>query len=228
MASDSIKQKIAALLKMTVSAGCTEAEALAAAEKAAALMREYGLSEADITIGQAKVKNRTKGAGARDALWWSLAYCTNTSALVQHRAGTAGGEIVFVGAEPGPEIAAYLFAVLSRALDHAVSEFRAGRFYRLRRSDATRRQAVRDFTAGMVARLQRRLAELFAGTASAQAKAVAKAARDRLFPDCVEFSAPDRDFRFGDALSAGWLRGGQVRLSHGVGGSAAPRSIGRV
>ncbi len=53
--SDSIKMKIAALMRMTSASGRTEAEALAAAEKAATLMREHGLSEADVTVGDLRV-----------------------------------------------------------------------------------------------------------------------------------------------------------------------------
>lgn len=221
MSAENLKARIVALLKMTTAAGCTEAEAMAAAEKAAALMREHGLSEADITIGQAEVRNRTKGKGARDALWWVLAGCTNTAATMRLRTGAAGAGIIFIGAAPGPEIAAYLYKVLDRALDHAVAEFRSGRFYRQRRSDANRRQAVRDFTAGMVARLGRRLIELFAETRNAEAHAMAVAARGRLFPASVEISMPKRKIAFDAAVSAGWQSGGKVPLSHGVGGGAA-------
>ena len=53
----------------------------------------------------------------------AAALCTNTACLLE-RAG-----YVFVGVEPGPEIAVYLRDVALRAVDSGVAEFRpiAGR-----------------------------------------------------------------------------------------------------
>lgn len=155
--SDRIKDRIAALLRMTRASDCTEAEALAAAEKAAALMREHGLSEVDITMGQASVRHDTKGRGACDDLWRIVAHCTNTACIFVHVRGERGAAVTFVGPDPGPDLAAYLVAVLNRAIDTAIAEFRTGTFYRRRRSSATRRAAVRDFVIGMVLHLSRRL-----------------------------------------------------------------------
>lgn len=228
--SEKIKAKIAALLRMTRGAGCTEAEALAAAEKAAALMHEHGLSEADITIGEASVAHGTKGKGARDDLWRIVAHCTNTACTFVCVAGERGSEVVFVGRDPGPEIAAYLVAVLNRAIDTAIAEFRAGRFYRRRRSPVTRRAAVQDFTQGMILRLSRRLIEIFRASIDKAANAQAIAARDARFADARDITAPSRATRYDDALWSGWDAADRVNLTHGVGGAGAdaPRQIGRV
>lgn len=229
MTTDSIKQKIATLLKLTTAAGCTEAEAMAAAEKAAALMREHGLSEADITIGQASVTTATKGRGVRDPLWRIVAYCTNTAATYSHAVGARGAELVFVGREPGPEIATYLVAVLTRSLDSALAEFKAGSFYRRRKTTVTRKAAVHDFSAGMVARLSRRLIEIFGPSIDKTANAVARAARDERFNRATPIAPrSEGKTRFENAASSGWIAGGKVNLSKGVkDGSAAPRQIGR-
>jgi len=228
MTSPSIKQRIAALLKMTTASGCTEAEALAAAEKAAALMREHGLSEADITIGQASARSASKGQSARDDLWKIVAYCTNTAPTFVHEHGKRGAELVFVGRDPGPEIAAYLVAVLNRAVDTGIAEFKAGTFYRRRRSDATRRAAVRDFTIGMVGRLSRRLIEIFGPSIDKKANALAKAARDERFAGALPVSGPSGGkVRFDDAAWSGWVAGNRVNLAQGVaGGTAERRQIG--
>ncbi|PTE15954.1 DUF7168 domain-containing protein [Pseudogemmobacter blasticus] len=227
MAVESIKQKIAALLRMTKAAGCSEAEALAAAEKAAALMREHGLSEADITIGQASVNASTKGRSARDRLWTVVAYCTNTAATYSHVSGRRGAQLVFVGRDPGPEIAAYLVAVLGRAVDTGIADFRAGAFYRRRKTDATRRAAVRDFTAGMVARLSRRLIEIFGPSIDKTANAVARAARDERFEGAKPVPAPAVGKpRFENAVWSGWDAANRVNLSQGVNGtSGTPHRI---
>jgi len=224
---DGLKRKIAALLSMTAATGCTEAEALAAAEKAARLMREHGLSEADITIGQASVRHRSKGQGARDELWRIVAYCTNTAATYMTATGERGAELVFVGRDPGPEIAAYLVAVLNRALDTAIAEFKAGSFYRRRRSETTRRAAVRDFTAGMIFRLTSRLVEIFGPQIDKEANALARTARDQRFAGSVAVPAAAGKVRFDDAAWSGWTAGNRVNLSHGVsGGASTPRQIG--
>lgn len=227
--SDRVKARIAALMKMTRASGCTEAEALAAAEKAAALMREYGLSEADITIGQASVSHRSKGRGARDDLWSVVAHCTNTVCTFVHAPGERGAEVVFVGRDPGPEIATYLVAVLNRAIDKSIADFRAGTFYRRRRSTVTRRAAVQDFTTGMVLRLSRRLIEIFADTIDGAAKVEAVIARDHRFTDARDLNTPSRETRFDDALWSGWDAANRVNLAHGVGDrDAAHKRIGRV
>ncbi|NEX47623.1 DUF7168 domain-containing protein [Pseudotabrizicola algicola] len=228
MTSDNIKQKIAALLKMTTAAGCTEAEALAAAQKAAALMRDYGLSEAEVTIGQASVSASTKGRSARDALWKVVAYCTNTAPTFLHEKGMRGADLVFVGREPGPEIAAYLVAVLNRAVDTSIAEFKAGGVYRRRRTDATRRVAVRDFTMGMVARLSNRLIEIFGPSIDKQANAVATSARDERFSGAKPVCAPAvGKARFDDAVWSGWTAGSKVNLASGVGSTHnPPKQIG--
>lgn len=53
--------KLRALLAKTVSNGCTEAEALAAAEKASAIMEEYDLSYTDVE----QVRDERYGARRR-------------------------------------------------------------------------------------------------------------------------------------------------------------------
>lgn len=228
MATDSIKQKIAALLQMTSASGCTESEALAAATKAAALMRQHGLSEADITIGQTSVPHATKGRSARDDLWSAVAFCTNTAPTIQHVPGQRGSELTFTGRDPGPEIAAYLVEVLNRALDTAIAEFKAGPFYSRRRTEATRRAAVRDFTLGMVARLSRRLIDIFKASIDKSANAVAKAARDERFAGSKPINHAAAKTRFQDAAWSGWVAGSRVTLAHGVHGApGSPRQIGR-
>ncbi len=228
MTSDSIKRKIAALLKMNSASGCTEAEAMAAAEKAAALMREYGLSEADLTIGKASTRAASKGQGIRDQLWCIVAFCTNTASTFVHETGKRGADIVFIGPDPGPEIAAYLVTVLNRAIDGSIAVFKSEPFYRRRKTDATRRAAVRDFTAGMVGRLSRRLVDVFGPSIDKRANALAVAARDQLFAGAKPISGPELGKpRFASAALSGWSAGGKVNLAHGVqGGATERRQIG--
>lgn len=225
MNRETLAKRIAALRQMTVERGCTEAEALSAAAKAAELMREYGLSENDITVDEQAVKSRTKGQSARDPLWEMLCHCTNTVAIILEGRGEC--RRAFVGIDPGPAIATYLYVVLDRAVDREIALFKASPFYRRRRTVATRRHAVQDFTSGLVVRLRRRLRDLFADTVSADALKTAIAARDERYPDTAPIASRDTKTRFSEAIAAGWLSGNNINLSHGVHGTAqAPKMIG--
>ncbi|TCT37677.1 DUF7168 domain-containing protein [Martelella mediterranea] len=221
--SESIKRRIAALRQMTTARGCTEQEALAAAEKAAALMREYGLSELDIEISQQSVKAKTHGASIRDRLWRRLALCTNTATIV---GDVDGHHRTFIGRAPGPEIATYLFVVLDRSIDRAIREFKKTPDYTRRRSRKTKRQVVYDFTAGMVARLIYRLDELFADAFSADALMDADRALVERYPGAGIVNAKSQGaVKNGNIASLGYLAGNNVNLSHGVNGSAVPKAI---
>lgn len=212
--SDDIKRKISALLGMTKSRGCSEAEAMAAAEKAAQLMQEHGLTEADVLFGKASAKSKTNGNGARDPLWGTLARNTNTALIYEF------GRATFVGTGPGPEIAAYLFVVLGRAIDGAIAEYKGSTNYRRRRSIDSKRRAVQDFTHAMVRRLQMKLEALFEGVRSSEARALAMSARDQMFTGGTPVRGPaPAKLRNGKALLAGLVAGEKVELSHGVSGA---------
>lgn len=221
---DVIRRKIAALRKMTRSAGCSEAEAMAAAEKAAELMREHGLSTEAVGADDKGIRARSAGMSVRDRLWGTVARCTNTCSILD----TAAREWRFVGDAPGPEIAVYLYTVLNRAIDAAIDAFKATRNYK-RRKPASRRAAVHDFTLGMILRLAVRLREIFDPVVSDEARNRALAARASLYPSTSAIAVRARNKRlnpsaYWDGVSAGQT----VPLSHGVGGNSVPfAAIGR-
>lgn len=223
---DAIRKKIAALRAKARGRGATEAEAMAAAEMAAALMREAGLSDDDIEFDERRAPMKTRGGGARDALWGTVATCTNTSPMIMSYWDET--EIIYVGCAPGPEIAIYLVAVLNRAVDREVAAFKESATYRRRRKVASRRQAVQDFTQGLVARLRQRLRELFAETTSDTAAAEARRVRDQRYPDSRPVAASYKPPKFASAVNAGFTAGDRVQLAHGVAGTGAPRQIGKL
>lgn len=224
MASDEIKARIAALLRKARDAGASEAEAMAAAARAAQLMRDYGLSELEIEIEEATARLKTKGKSPRDLLWGTVARCTNTAAIMDLEWSPV---ITFVGRAPGPQIAEYLVAVLNRAVDREVDRYRTTAEFQRRRSVATRRQACHDFTVGLVARLRVRLLEMFSASMDADARAQAKAVLDARFPHTRNFTATTRKVRFGNAAYSGFAAAGRITLSHGVAGGAPRAQIGR-
>ena len=223
MTRERIKAKIDALRAKTRAAGCTEAEAIAAAELAARLMADHGLSEADMAMDEAVGVGETIRATWRTKLGCAIAVCTNCASFIDDR-GVRNTTIVFTGRAPGPEIAVYLRDVCIRAVEAELRRFKAGTFYRRRRSAATRRQAAADFADGMVDRLTRRLYEMFRPTLDTTAIAEARAAVAERHGDLVSHPLQERETRFSEASFAGWRAGGDVALNHGVGSAdgAAP------
>jgi hypothetical protein len=222
---EKIKERIRALREKTTARGCTEAEALAAAELAAKLMRQYGLDAADIGMSQASARQKTRRPTERSRLYNMIALCTNTAAIqdVEDEVRV----LVFVGREPWPEIAAYLKVVCDRAIDRATAVFKRQPFYRRRRSIAAKRAAVEVFTRAMVGRLCIRLGELFADLYSKEARDAAERHLAVLYPNAVSRVMKSRKFdhRLGEAADHGWHAGGEVGLHHGVRGGDRPAEL---
>lgn len=217
-------ERIRKLLAMTVANGCTEAEAMAAAEKAARLMAELGLELGDLQFEAETVKVRTGWQSVRSRLWATIASYTNCAVTF------LGDEVEYVGREPWPEVARYLHSVTNRAIDRELRTFKATKWYRRRSSLRARRAAAFDFTDAMVIRLQGKLAELFASTWSSSAVKQAMAERDRRHSDLETVETTPRRNNLPRYDHAGWAgleAGAGVELSHGVGGSGAvPPRIG--
>lgn len=223
MADQKIRDRIRQLREMTSARGCTEAEALAAAVKAAQLMRDHGLSENDIVMDERRSAS-DKGRSIKAKLWPQIASCTNTAHVIVH--GWQGSEVQFIGHAPGPEIAVYLREVCEGAIDRAVREFKGTVFYRRRRGLKSRRAAVADFTDGMVNRLRYRLADIFNPVRNSAAQREAEQALAERYPDTRTVRPRAAPLRHNAAREAGWHAGEQVTLAHGVGGSETPLQIG--
>lgn len=218
-----IAAKIAALRAKTTGAGATEAEALAAAELAARLMAEHGLSDADIEMVSASAPERTVRATWRSILAAAVSSVTNTASILH----PVTAEIEFIGRDPGPVIAAYLYTVLVRAVERAAREFKETTFYRRRRTTKTRKAALNDFATAMVLRLRFRLYELFAATIDKGAQETAWRALTNRYPTSTKMTAPKRKEQFSAAADAGYRAGGDVTLAHGVAGAdGRPLAIG--
>lgn len=224
-ARDQILAKIRALKAKTKSAGASEAEALAAAEKAAELLRQHNLDPADVEIVEASVADPKTRPAWLATISATVAYVTNTGSV--QITAREGSRSLFIGRAPGPEIAAYLRDICVRAVRSALKAFRSSPFYRARRSEKTRRAAGLDFCDGMAQRLCARLVELFAPSRNDVARSEARAAMDRRFQAAKTVKIKHRDARYAEADSAGWRAGGDVALNRGVRDSAKPLLIGR-
>ena len=218
------RDRIKKLLGMTAARGCTEAEAMAAAEKAAKLMAEMGLREGDIEFDQGDYRITTGWGSVRSRLWTAIATATNTAPITRR---VDGQEVItFVGHAPGPEIATYLFEVTDRAINRALREFRSTTWYRRRRTQRAKTIASNDFLRGMVTRLATRLLELFGTSRDPALLTAAQAELEQRFPNTVTVPPRPTSSRYYDAALAGALSGDVVTLARGVGQDGQPLMIG--
>ncbi|MQT14410.1 DUF7168 domain-containing protein [Segnochrobactrum spirostomi] len=152
-----LRTRLAALRAMTTDRGCTEAEAMAAAEKAAALMSEHGLTEEDLSA-PAYEEYRVRLGSKRtplDALWTRVADFANCICYLEHRHD--GWHCVYFGLDRDVLIAEYVHDVMRRAADAGLALFRKGHVYKRRRTAKTRSHASRAYLEGFVASMRDRL-----------------------------------------------------------------------
>lgn len=218
-----ILAKIKRLRELTAARGCTEAEAMSAATKVAALMQQYGLTDDDLNISVDAAETRVRLRSQRRRLALVIGHVTNT-VIVYDLVPGEGYRCLFVGVTPGPLVAAYLRDICERAIDREIRTFKRSEVYGRRRSLSTKRQAVRDFSNAMVNRLATRLLDMFEGAISKQLSDRAAAFRAENFETFEIPLAKARRPRFAGAAQAGWRAGGAVALNHGVGGAPNERT----
>ena len=152
-----VKARIKALAEKTVSNGCTEAEALAAAEMVGRLLERYALSMEEVDVRAAVcVQAEVPIGGARrrpvDAAVPAIArFCDCKVWLAR---GEAGARYVFFGFETDTALARYLFAVVDRAIRTELAVFRV---HSLRLAGLALRRASASFQHGMAIRVAERL-----------------------------------------------------------------------
>lgn len=214
--SANIKDKIKALLAKTTANGCTEAEAIAAAEMAAKLMRRHQLEYSDLEMTMAASSEVKRRVAWRQRLASAIATATNTAVIWVDRRDCT--EIQFFGRDPGPQIALYLRDICIRAIKRAVADFRKSDFYRARRKRSTRDKAVSDFVEAMAFRLRSRIREIFTPIQDEASALVAARYRYEAFPDARPVREKQFNPRFGEAVHSGLAAGDKVPLNRGVAG----------
>ncbi|MBX9595073.1 MAG: DUF2786 domain-containing protein [Roseomonas sp.] len=231
MASDdleAVKARIRALLARTPARGCTEAEAMAAAEKALQLMHEHGLTEDLVAVTKSRVQ-LTKKWTEIDTVWPYVAFATRCQlyTVTSDQARRA----VYLGCEPWPEIAEYLHGVIAGAAARASREFAKSPEMARRRTARTKAQARKAFMGGFALSIARKLVGLVDETDAAwlrdhdRAKKALEAEGPMKTSKAPRMGLADR--AFAGAFDAGAQRGRSTNVSLGVRGGAAPLAIGR-
>ncbi len=241
-----VKARIKALTEKTVQNGCTEAEAMSAADMVGRLLERYALSMDEIEVRASKCVQREVPIGGTrrrpiDGCVPAIARFCDCKVWLAHavatdEAGADGGtkpkRYIFFGFEMDAALATYLFAVIERAIGTETGAFKLAH-PRLR---AVRlRQASASFQHGLAARVAARLttmhtereaavsAQRSAGTALILVKhnVVDEAFREtktRLVSMSADGAQVDRN-----AYRAGWAAGDSVNLSRPVEGEGRGR-----
>ena len=241
-----VKARIKALTEKTVANGCTEAEAMSAAEMVGRLLERYALSMDEIEVRAARcVQAEVPMGGQRrrpiDACVPAIARFCDCKVWLTRAArpgsdgdngfdwARPGGRYVFFGFETDTTLATYLFTVIDRAILTEAATFKqanpALRAVRLRRASAS-------FQHGVAARVAERLDAMHQEReASVRARRSTGTAlilaRHRVVEDAfretdvrlVSMTAVGQR-RIASAFREGWRAGDRVNLSRPVPGAA--------
>jgi hypothetical protein len=155
-----VKARIKALAEKTVSNGCTEAEAMAAAEMVGRLLERYALSMEEIDVREQRcIQVEVPSGGQRrrpiDGCVTAIARFCDCKVWVSRDATMPS--YVFFGFDADTVLAGYLFNVIDRAMATALTAFRV-MHPRLR--SVGLRSASKSFQQGMAARVAARLDEM--------------------------------------------------------------------
>jgi hypothetical protein len=232
-----VKARIKALTEKTVANGCTEAEAMAAADMVGRLLERYALSMDEIEIRTARCVQAEVPLGGRrrrpiDGCVPTVARFCDCKVWLA-RAGAEPPRYVFFGFETDTALALYLFAVIDRAVSTETAGFRrANPHFR----GVRLRQASASFQHGVVARVADRLdamhrardaavnAQRSTGTALILAKnRVVEDAFRETNVRLVSLGATGGPRVITTAFRAGWTAGDRINLNRPVAGDALRR-----
>jgi len=237
---DAIAHRIRSLLAKTVENGATEAEALAAATKARAIMDAHRLTQSDIEVQEEPIDQELvdrpvdqKSAAVDACLHGIDAYCGVETWFRSGRSNDVWKRrLVIFGLRSDVQMAKYLYQMIASTIRLETAKF-ARDNQNVWRDAATTRKLNQSFQVGMARRVGQRLVEL-AASANATAKtsdgtalvvvknAVVQQAYANLNLNFGRAPAGLRAFDHG-AYHAGRAAGDRVNLSRPVSGAAQGR-----
>lgn len=143
-----IKSRIRALREKTVANGCTEDEAIAAADKAAELLSRHGLVDEDLATDRFVFSLQLIGKRSPlEDIWFAAASFADCKAYYQRIDKKLN--LVIFGRERDVLIGEYVLDVLKGACDRAQREFRKTDTFKKRRNTKTRAHALKAFQVGL-------------------------------------------------------------------------------
>lgn len=157
---DRLVQRIQALRAKTVEQGCTEQEALAAAEKVAELLDRYGLSLSELDLRQQNcegigIETDRKRRGPIDDCMGTIAAFFDCRVWCETSEG-ATLRYIFFGLPADVQAAVYLHDLIALAFATETAAFQATEIYRSTHS-SRRRSATNSFQVGLARGIIRKL-----------------------------------------------------------------------
>jgi hypothetical protein len=227
-----VKARIKALAEKTVSNGCTEAEAMAAAEMVGRLLERYALSMDEIDVREEQCVQIAVPIGGKqrrpiDGCVTAIARFCDCKVWVSRDDTTPS--YVFFGFEADTALAGYLFTVIDRAMR---TELLAFRTTHPRLAGVRVRRASKSFQQGVAARVADRLDEMHRQRrASVVAQRSTGTALIVVKHQVVEDAFRETEIRLvsagrlgrtrlNDAFRHGLVAGDRVNLNRPVGGSS--------
>lgn len=218
--------RIRALRNMTVENGCSEAEAMLAAEKLAEALRDYNmtLDEADLRASPFAEDKHT-GAGSVGLKLWKVAGAiAKLTGAKQWRDGGNAAQITFLGFRHEVEVATYMLRLCERAMHTEVARHMRG----TEKWPMGRRAArLVPFIDGMADRLRQRilamLPPLQAGTGLIVLRGALIDAEVERRGYKLETNTARRSVR-GDSYGAGVAAGERVALNKGLEGATEAKA----
>ncbi|NKC31240.1 DUF2786 domain-containing protein [Falsiroseomonas selenitidurans] len=236
---EKVKARIRALAAKTTDRGCSEAEALIAAQKVGELLEVYGLTMSEVELREELcIQRETVLTGPRTqalgGIFMAIIRMTETRGWMNGRYG-----YVLFGLEPDVLMGVYLLHLVAGAVDHEEAVFRASEAYR--RSRRTPQQRLRSFRYGFAERVAARMDELAAhrrqAAAAAQANSTGTAlvlVKEQRLAEAfrglgirLRSRTTTRRVADGAAYRHGMEAGGRVGLERPVGQGGGTRALPR-
>jgi hypothetical protein len=156
---ETIIKRINLLKEKTTANGCTEAEAMSAAEMISRLLQEYDLSMTEVEVKSQEfitdsIQMDSGNKKPIHDILGSIGYFTDTKVYFNKRMGNYVYN--FFGAKKDVEFAGYLFDLLSHAMDNEYAKYQKTAEYK----SIGGRTARGSFYKGMIVRLSQRLREM--------------------------------------------------------------------
>jgi hypothetical protein len=227
-------ERIRNISARTTDNGCTEAEALAAAEMLAKLLSEHGLSMTDVEIGEEKCQIGYLNTGRKtlhEVRWCGTAVAEFTDCKVWSARQEGSKTIAFFGLPGDVETAIYLMRVIKSSMDIEAPRYLA-RAKEL--GELTGRRASHAFLMGMARRVSQRLREIKsherqASQSTGRDLVVIKSAvvRAQFAGLGIHLRSGSSRAHIGDngAFAAGQAAGNNVSFNRGVGSNNATLAL---
>ncbi len=193
-------------------------EAAAAMRQARALMEKYRIEEADVLMGEVQEHGARSGSRLNPPQWEArLAGCVAYAYACKVIFVCGPGEWRFIGEMA--EVAGYAMTLLLRQVRQARRDYIADKLKRCKTATKTKRADV--FCDAWVFAVRRQVQE-FAG--AEQPSEAVEAYMHKHHPDLSSLDARDRNAKASSTAARDAMHGleaaADVRLNHGVGGSA--------